>query len=154
MTPSTAPLKSIALFVCILILSFSNKAQTFKATDLIGEWEVEEKTAVIKFFANGDEFFAFTEWIKEPRDAEGKIKVDKHNPDPTKRTQPLQGAILCKNFTYAGDGLWHNGTIYDSRTGKTYNCKITMKEHNIIHLRGYIGISLIGGSTTWTRKKA
>jgi uncharacterized protein (DUF2147 family) len=146
---------ALSVIFCLLLFSFETfQAQTnFKATDLIGDWEVSDKKAVITFFADGDKFFGMTSWMGRPRDENGKMRTDIHNPDPSKRSQPLLGALLCKNFVYTGNGVWSDGTIYDNRSGKTYNCKITMKDHNTINLRGYIGISLIGGSTTFTRKQ-
>jgi uncharacterized protein (DUF2147 family) len=126
---------------------------TFKATDLVGDWLVSEKTAVITFFADGNKFYGRTSWMGKPRDETGKLRTDIKNPDPAKRSKPLLGALLCRNFVYDGDGVWVDGTIYDSRSGRTYNCKITMQDINTISLRGYFGISLIGASTTWTRKK-
>jgi uncharacterized protein (DUF2147 family) len=142
--------------VLVLICCVSLKCQAqvvYKADDLVGEWFVEDKTAVIKIFTDGSKFYGLTLWLKEPRDDKGKMKVDSHNPDASMHSKHLLGALICKNFSFAGDGVWNNGTIYDSRTGKTYNCKITMKDINTIHLRGFIGISLIGGTTVWTRKK-
>ncbi len=141
------------LFALLFLLASTIKAQEkFKATDLVGDWLVSEKTAVITFFADGGKFYGMTSWMKKPKDEHGKLRTDIKNPDPEKRSQTLIGALLCKNFVYKGDGVWSDGTIYDSRSGKTYNCKITMKDINTISLRGYIGISLIGGSATFTRK--
>jgi uncharacterized protein (DUF2147 family) len=141
------------IFLSALFLPVACSAQSqFKATDLVGDWLVSEKTAVITFFADGDKFYGMTSWMKKPKDEKGNVRTDIHNPDPSKRSQPLLGALLCKNFVYKGNGVWEDGTIYDSRSGRTYNCKITMKDINTINLRGYIGISLIGGSTVFTRK--
>jgi uncharacterized protein (DUF2147 family) len=126
-------------------------AQQFKALDLVGDWEVAEKTAVIRFFKDGEKFYGMTAWMGRPRNENGTVRTDVNNPDPAKRSQPLLGALLARNFVYKGDGVWTDGTIYDSRSGKTYRAKITMKDINTITLRGYIGITLIGGSTTWTR---
>jgi uncharacterized protein (DUF2147 family) len=94
-----------------------------------------------------------TAWMGKPKDEHGNLRTDVKNPDPARRSQPLLGALLCKNFVYDGDGVWNDGTIYDSRSGKTYSCRITMKDLNTISIRGYIGISLIGASTIWTRTK-
>ena len=141
------------LLLCLLIFCSLLKAQDkFKATDLVGDWVVSEKTAVITFFKDGDRFYGMTSWMGKPRDENGKMRTDIKNPDPSKRSQQLLGALLCKNFVYDGNGVWVDGTVYDSRSGRTYNAKITMKDINTIVLRGYIGISLIGASDTWTRK--
>ncbi len=141
----------LSIFVFGVTAAYAQKS--FKATDLVGDWLVSEKTAVITFFRDGDKFYGMTSWMKRPNDENGNPRTDVKNPDPAKRSQKLLGALLCKNFVYDGDGVWKDGTIYDSRSGKTYNCKITMKDINTISLRGYIGISLIGGSAIFTRKE-
>jgi uncharacterized protein (DUF2147 family) len=145
----------VTLFVTLLVflLGESRAQNSFKAADLVGDWVVSEKTAIITFFADGDRFYGMTSWMKRPKDENGNVRTDIHNPDPSKRSQPLLGALLCRNFRYHKDGVWVDGTIYDSRNGRTYNARITMKDINTISLRGYIGISLIGGSTVWTRKQ-
>lgn len=146
-------LKTLLLFLFLISGSLTQAQNSFKATDLVGDWVVSEKTAVITFFADGDKFFGMTSWMGKPKNPDGSVRTDIKNPDPAKRSQPLLGALLCKNFVYKGNGVWTDGTIYDSRSGRTYNCKITMKDLNTISLRGYIGISLIGGSTIFTRKQ-
>src|SRR6478736_2099444 len=138
---------SRAIIIPILFFSWQCKSQKYSATDLVGKWLVAEKSAVITFFSDKDTYFGMTSWMQQPKDAEGKLVCDTKNPDPARRTQPLLGALLCKNFVYDGDGVWVDGTIYDSRTGKTYSCKITMKDKNTISVRGYVGVSLVGGST-------
>jgi uncharacterized protein (DUF2147 family) len=141
------------VFLLLLTSAPILSQNSFKATDLVGDWLVSEKTAVITFFPDGNKFFGMTSWMGKPKNPDGTMRTDIKNPDPAKRSQPLLGALLCRNFVYKGDGVWADGTIYDSRSGRTYNCKITMKDINTINLRGYIGISLIGGSTTFTRKQ-
>lgn len=142
------------LLVLFILPGIAVRAQnSFKANDLVGDWLVSEKTAVITFFARGNEFFGMTSWMSRPKEENGNLRTDVKNPDPAKRSQPLLKALICKNFVYKGDGVWADGTIYDSRSGKTYNCKITMIDINTIKLRGFIGISLIGGSTIFTRKE-
>ena len=42
--------------------------------------------------------------------------------------------------------------VYDPDSGKTYKCKLKLIDHNTLEIRGYIGISLLGRSETWTRR--
>jgi len=42
--------------------------------------------------------------------------------------------------------------LYDPKKGKTYTGMITLKDANTLALRGYIGFSFLGRSSTWTRK--
>ena len=49
--------------------------------------------------------------------------------------------------------MWHKGTIYDPKNGKTYDCKVTREENGNLNVRGYIGISLIGRTSYWRKVK-
>jgi uncharacterized protein (DUF2147 family) len=89
-----------------------------------------------------------------PDDPEQRKPSDKDNlnPDPALRDRALLGLTIMDGFTTAGDGKWKNGKIYDPNSGKTYKCKLTLVDANTLELRGYIGISLLGRTETWTRR--
>ncbi|NCU04415.1 MAG: DUF2147 domain-containing protein, partial [Chitinophagaceae bacterium] len=38
------------------------------------------------------------------------------------------------------------------KNGKTYSCKMALDGNNTLKVRGYIGVSLIGRTDTWTRQ--
>jgi uncharacterized protein (DUF2147 family) len=57
---------------------------------------------------------------------------------------------MLKNFSF-DENEWNGGTIYDPENGKTYNCKIAIRDGNKLDVRGYIGISLLGRTETWFR---
>ena len=48
-------------------------------------------------------------------------------------------------------GLSYGGTIYDPGSGKTYRASLSVVGENRIELRGYVGIPLIGRTTSWFR---
>ena len=56
---------------------------------------------------------------------------------------------LC--ILHDGDNVWKGGTIYDPEEGKTYRCKMTLTDVDILRVRGFIGISLLGRTTVWKR---
>ncbi len=78
---------------------------------------------------------------------------DDLNPDPALRDRLLLGLTIMDGFTYAGDGKWKSGRIYDPNSGKTYKCNLTLVDENTLGLRGYIGFSLLGRTETWTRRE-
>ena len=49
-------------------------------------------------------------------------------------------------------GNFRRGARSDPKKGSTYDCTIKMKNENTLEVRGYIGISLIGRTDTWTRQ--
>jgi uncharacterized protein (DUF2147 family) len=115
-----------------------------------GSWYNEEKTAKVQVFkAKDNKFYGKIVWLRDPL-KDGKPKTDTENPDAKKRSQPIMGLLLLKGFTKDGEDGYEDGTIYDPKNGKTYSCKMTL-EGNRLNVRGYMGISLIGRTTAWTR---
>lgn len=135
--------------------------------DIIGVWLNEEGTAKVEIFKKGDEYFGKIVWLKEPfysqKDVEehqhplvklGAPKVDFKNPDENLQSTPLIGLLLLRNFKYNIDNEeWSGGRIYDPKNGKDYKCYIQLIEASKLKLRGYIGFSLIGRTTYWTRMR-
>lgn len=131
------------IFIGITVVA---KAQTDPIEKV---WYNQEKTAKIQVYkAKDGRFYGKMVWLKEPLE-NGKPKVDKENPDDKKRNTPLIGLILLRGLEKDGDHEYDNGKIYDPKNGKTYSCKITHKG-NTLDLRGFVGISLIGRTSTWT----
>ena len=109
-------------------------------------------------------------WLTEPRDGiiqisraadgsyQGRIvggndpqRLDQHNPDQARRTQPLLGQIILQGMSYDGGGKWSGGTIYDPDSGRTYKCHLERLDQDRLQVRGYIGFALLGRSQLWTR---
>ena len=134
-------------FVVICSLSFT--ASVFAQNAIEGMWFNEEKSAKIQIYkAKDNKYYGKIVWLKEPL-RDGKPKTDLENPDPRKRTQPIIGLTILRGFV-KDDEEYEGGTIYDPKNGKTYSCKIKHRG-NTLDVRGYVGISLIGRTTTWTR---
>jgi len=136
----------------ILMVIFSLNVWAQKADAILGTWANPNGQDHILIYKRGDKFFGKLDWIKFPNDDQGKPKTDKNNPDPALRSRPDLGLELLKDFTYDGDNVYSDGTIYDPKNGKTYSCKMTL-EGNYLKVRGYVGISLFGRSVTFTRVK-
>jgi uncharacterized protein (DUF2147 family) len=145
--------KYVYLMMSILILNIS-KAQTAEVAEsdkIVGVWEVGSGKARVKITKYGDKFGGKIVWLKEPTYPDGTKKVDKNNPDETKRTTPLLGYNNLLGFSYKGKSEYDGGTIYDPENGSVYNCNISLQDDNTIEVRGYIGVSLFGRTDTWKR---
>jgi len=141
--------RSITLFLAIALytVSFAQKADA-----IIGRWLSPNGEDQIQIYKKGNKYFGKLSWIKYPNDETGQSKTDKKNPDPNLRSRQELGLELLKDFTFGGDNVYEDGTIYDPKSGKTYSCKMTIDGEKL-KIRGYIGISLLGRSETWTRVK-
>jgi len=135
----------------LLFISILSMAQN-KSTDVTGIWKTTgDDPAKIQIYAVGDKFYGKIIWLYKPI-LNGTERVDTENPDKTKRTQSIVGLQMLEGFKFNGSDSWNGGTIYDPKTGKTYSCAITFKDNKTIKVRGYIGISLLGRTETWTRE--
>jgi uncharacterized protein (DUF2147 family) len=140
------------LFLSALFLSGNLLAQDYKADDILGIWFNEEKDAKVEIYKEGDKYYGKIIWLNEPNEpATGLPKLDDENEDESLRNRPVMGLILVKDFNYDGEGLYEDGEIYDPKNGSTYSCYMKFESMNQLKVRGYIGISLIGRTTYWTR---
>ncbi len=48
---------------------------------------------------------------------------------------------------------WENGQILDPKNGKIYSCKVELERDDVLKVRGFLGISLLGRTQTWYRVK-
>jgi uncharacterized protein (DUF2147 family) len=138
------------LFVIILLITI-NGAFAQKKDALVGKWLTTSGDAQIQISSAGGKYAGKIVWLKKPNDNTGKAETDDKNPDRTLAKRPILGLEMLKGFSYSNEGVWEGGTIYDPKTGKSYSCKITMINQNQIHVRGFVGISLLGRTETWSR---
>ncbi len=116
------------------------------ADSIIGTFWSPEKDGKIEIYKIGEKYFGKIIWSKNPRQ-------DNKNPDASQRSRELVGATFLHDFVYDGKGTWTDGTIYDPKSGKTYDCNITLTDSGDLNVRGYVGISLLGRTETFTRIK-
>ena len=143
-------LRKTSLLIVLFVFSVQVFAQ--KKDDILGKWLNPTGEGQIEIYKRGDKFFGKLAWIKEPNDQHGKPKTDEKNPTESLRNKPILGLEILKNFIF-DDGKWIDGTIYDPKSGKTYSCKLTLKDNNLLNVRGFIGVSLIGRTEVFKRVK-
>jgi uncharacterized protein (DUF2147 family) len=132
------------------MFSFNVKAE--KSEDILGQWYSENNESLIEIYQKNNKFYGKLIWLKEPN-RNGKPKMDDKNPDTKLQSRPLLDLVILKDFTFNGSDEWEDGKIYDPKSGKTYDCFMKLDNKNKLKIRGYIGISLIGRTSYWTRKK-
>jgi len=138
-------------FIALLVMFFAVNAFGEESDAVLGIWYNEEKTSGIEIFRCTDTYCGRIVWLKNPLNTEGKEKVDSKNPDESLKARKLMGLQILSGFRYSGDGTWEAGKIYDPKNGKTYSCKMRLEGENL-KIRGFIGISLFGRTTVWSRK--
>ncbi|MBN8669229.1 MAG: DUF2147 domain-containing protein [Chitinophagales bacterium] len=145
-------MKNILLTISwILLLGFNALGQsTYKGDDIIGVWLSEKRDGKIEIYRSGNKYDGRLIWGKAMFEADGiTSKKDVKNGEEKLRTRNLKNLVILTNFTFE-DGAWEGGKIYDPESGKTYSCNIRMKG-NVLLIRGYIGLSMFGKTTIWSR---
>lgn len=151
------PINFLLLVSCFTLWAgtTSFRTQPGNPDAIVGVWKTGEGNAMVRIYKNGDKYQGKIVWLKEPNDPEtGKPKIDKNHPDESSRTRPILGLVNVWGFVPTEKNVWEGGNIYDPKNGNTYSCTIKMTGPNSIDVRGYIGVSLIGRSDTWTRQVA
>ena len=143
--------KNIARLMLVMLTMITVNLAAKAQTDQIeGLWYNDVKSGKILITKEKDgKFYGKVVWLKEPL-KNGKPKVDELNEDEKLRSRPRLGLPVLFGFVKDGDTKYTDGKIYDPNNGKTYSCNMTFKG-NKLDIRGYVGISLFGRTTTWTR---
>ncbi len=107
----------------------------------------------LEIYKQGGNYFGKLIGLGQPFDEQGNPKKDKKNSDKELRSRPLKGIVVLIDLIHDEDNIWDEGQMYYPKDGKTYSCKITLKDKNTIEARYYWGISLFGYSEEWKRSK-
>ena len=122
------------------------------AQDVIGKWKLEDGTAIVEVYKQGDVYNGKIVWLQNPTEADGSPAVDGENPDKSLRSRKLIGLNMLSNLKKNG-GEYTGGSIYDPGNGKTYNCSMKV-DGDVLHVRGSLDKKgLLGRTMDWFRVK-
>ena len=156
MRPKVCPLRrpvalSASAAVLLLLALGLVMGGRASAASPVGIWYAEGGAAKVAIEPCGKELCGRVVWLRSPLDEDGCDLQDRRNPDPTLRARKVEGLEILRGLTWRPDGTWVNGRIYDPASGSTYTCQLTLDGDDRARLRGYVGIPLLGRTTTWTR---
>ncbi|EQA45790.1 PF09917 family protein [Leptospira broomii serovar Hurstbridge str. 5399] len=123
---------------------------------VVGKWKTiddEDGTekSVVEVYEQSGKIYAKIVSLRDPVDKDGKPKVCTKC-EGADKDKPVIGLVIMKGLSADGDEFT-GGTIMDPNNGKTYKCKIKAVEGGKkLHVRGFIGFSLIGRTQTWVKK--
>ncbi|CCB67408.1 DUF2147 domain-containing protein [Hyphomicrobium sp. B1] len=90
-------------------------------------------------------------WLKEPMADDGQPKIDRYNPEPSKRTRPICGLPVLGDLEKISDGGFDNGWVYDPKQGKSFSVALDLLGPDTLKVTGYKGMRFLGKSFIWTR---
>lgn len=112
----------LGFLATVLVMAMPLGLALAKAGEPYGTWSMGRVT--IKVTDCGGGLCGTIVGLKEPiSKIDGKPKVDRENPDVSKRQRPLIGLAVLIGMKPAGEGKWQ-GAIYNPDDGNTYSASI------------------------------
>lgn len=122
------------------------------AQDVVGKWKLEDGSAIVEVYRQGDVFNGKIVWLQNPTESDGSPAVDDKNPDQKLRSRKLMGLNMLSGLKKQG-GEYAGGSIYDPGNGKTYNCSMRV-EGDVLKVRGSLDKrGILGRTMDWFRVK-
>lgn len=145
---------AIISIIFAFFVTFLFAANISKLTP-VGTWETKDDhtghvTSLVKLWVSNGELFGRVAKIlpvdgNHPKDVCKYCKGALYN-------KPIQGMVIMWGMREQRNGQWGGGKILDPKVGKTYRCKImVVEEGDVLRVRGFIGLSLLGRTQTWHR---
>lgn len=141
------------LFILLLLSVYSVSGFAQEADKIIGIWWNEEKTSKIEIEKQDDKYIGTIVYIIPENYENGEPPKDDENPDENLQDRSILGLQILSGFEYdADDEEWAEGTIYDPKSGNTYDCFAWLESDDLLKLKGFVaGIRLLGRSSEWYR---
>jgi len=134
------------LFVAVAGI-FSAQAQ------VTGKWktvddETGEAKSIVEVYEKDGKLYGKVVEILNPAKKDAKCQ----NCKGADKDKPILGLVIIKGLKKDGDE-YTDGDILDPQKGKLYSCTVKLDGKDKLSVRGYMGISLLGRSQTWSRVK-
>lgn len=148
---------ALSAALALLLFAFATASPASGAPDHSGEndprgiWVDHKQKVAVRIEICEDSLCGRIVWLKNPRERDGRLKRDGLNPDAAMRNRPLCGLGILRGFRLVTAGTWADGEIYNPNDGHIYGSTLIVENGDILKIRGYFGISLIGKTTKWTR---
>ena len=140
-------LRRLFLSLAFTLLSALGLAAQQPADAILGTYMTEGGKAKIVVSKQGTRYIGTRVWTRR-----GDV-LDSKNPDKAEAQKKLVGKVILHDLQHDEDADYKGGKIYDPESGKTYSCKATRQADGNLKVRGFIGASLFGRTTLWTRQR-
>ena len=139
-------MNTINIFVCMLAIFF------YQNQDVQGLWITEDdetgkKKSEVLIYKEGNKVYGKIINLILPED-KGKLCLKCKG---VNKNKPIEGLVILKDLILEDD-TWDSGTILDPKSGKIYDCYISLEDDNTLKVRGFLGFSLLGRTQIWKRK--
>ncbi|MGA3161510.1 MAG: DUF2147 domain-containing protein [Terracidiphilus sp.] len=141
---------AMAFIALVSVAGAGAQQLTPKLQSAIGHWQIVDSDGTpggqAEIYVENGKLFGRVTQVRPgrtPQDLCDKCSGEYKN-------QLILGMVIMRNFHPDGED-WVGGTVVDPENGWVYKGKIWSEGNDKVHLRGYIGISLLGRTEVWTR---
>jgi len=144
-------MKKLILLFFLAVYALAAFAQ--EANKIVGIWWNQEKTTKIEVKQQNDTYFGTIVYMIPEKYENGVPPKDTKNPDKNLRSKSIVGLQILKGFAYNPQKEeWDKGTIYDPKSGKTYDCYAWLENNDLLKIKGFVaGVRWMGKSSEWYR---
>ncbi|MEN8116615.1 MAG: DUF2147 domain-containing protein [Bacteroidota bacterium] len=144
-------MKKLAILFFLGIYALTGFAQ--EANKIVGIWWNDEKTTKIEVEKKDGKYIGTIVYMIPEKYENGEPPKDDENPDPALRNRSVVGLQILNSFIYdSKKEEWKDGSIYDPKSGKTYDCYAWLEGDDLLKLKGFVaGIRWMGKSSEWYR---
>lgn len=152
-------MRIITKFVLLGLMSISSTL--FAANDsIVGIWKnIDDQTGfskgMVEIFQESNGSYSGRVYAITPHPGYTPKEICDKCPGAD-RNKPILGMRILRDFKInpSNSTQYINGMILDPSSGKLYKGKLSLRANGKrLHLRGYIGVELIGRSQTWIRQE-
>ncbi len=137
------------IFLLFFCCFFNQVVAQGNGDDIVGVYLSQDESEKIEIYKSNDGYFGKIIWLDEPNNPKNnKPYTDTENRNKSKRNEPLLNLIIIRDLQYEGDNVWKYGRIYYPDTGKTMDCKSTLKK-NKLKITGYWKKPFFGRTEIW-----
>ena len=140
------------VFAALMGLACCAAGQVDPAQDATGLWRtVDDRTGQpkgeVRIFSRDGSLYGQIVHVFDRKDAASRCDACRDD----RRGQTIEGLIILRAMKRV-DGEYRGGDILDPDTGRVYRCKMRLIDGGQrLALRGFLGVSLLGRTQTWTR---
>ncbi|MGH1572684.1 DUF2147 domain-containing protein [Methylobacterium sp. P31] len=146
------PMRFAAAALVCLAAAAGARCDRAWAAEPFGTWQTEDGRARVRTERRGSDatrLCGFVVWGKDPFDENGKPKVDRYNPTPSKQGRPQLGHQLMLGLKQNAEGRFE-GKIYNADNGRSYDVTVWSDQPSALTVKGCM-LAVFCGSQTWSR---
>ena len=133
-----------ALMALALALALLASTPALAADPIFGRWRTDDSSAIVSVAPCGGKLCGEIARVLDPK----APPYDINNPDRRKRSRPLAGAMVLRDFVRSG-GVWKGGRAYDPKSGNSYASELAMQQDGRLKVTGCV--LFLCRSRLWTR---